>query len=336
MWTRFDVFEYLISFALKPSHHSHLITVQTLAIIEVELTKDGVTSSCMTDRFLIAEEKEETRREAEREEERKRESELNRATRGRVSILECTCRGNKTRTTSKPRKRERERKRDALHAAAHAVLCKLRQGPDQTCRSDSYRARNAPKLAKRQRLLPDAMTTMVRAAVLAAVLGQLLGPSVASRPAGAHPGHAYFEQPCCGRSHLRHHKAGNEMPVSIHHQYYLGKCPVTRYYRGLERRADFIMVSGERERERTIEWNVEWSVGRSVARLVGLVGWFADCLASWLGYGSRVLESIAGFPNGKYYNRCYGGDSRQGQLMLRNGRPKRPGITPPNDLYRRT
>lgn len=59
---------------------------------------------------------------------------------------------------------------------------------------------------QRQRLLPDAMTTMVRAAVLAAVLGQLLGPSVASRPAGAHPGHAYFEQPCCGRSHLRHHK----------------------------------------------------------------------------------------------------------------------------------
>lgn len=53
MWTRFDVFEYLISFALKPSHHSHLITVQTLAIIEVELTKDGVTSSCMTDRFLM-------------------------------------------------------------------------------------------------------------------------------------------------------------------------------------------------------------------------------------------------------------------------------------------
>lgn len=59
---------------------------------------------------------------------------------------------------------------------------------------------------QRQRLLPDAMTTMVRAAVLAAVLGQLLGPSVANRPAGAHPGHAYFEQPCCGRSHLRHHK----------------------------------------------------------------------------------------------------------------------------------
>lgn len=63
-----------------------------------------------------------------------------------------------------------------------------------------------PVIMQRQRLLPDAMTTMVRAAVLAAVLGQLLSPSMASRPAGAHPGHAYFEQPCCGRSHLRHHK----------------------------------------------------------------------------------------------------------------------------------
>lgn len=37
----------------------------------------------------------------------------------------------------------------------------------------------------------------------------------------------------------------------------------------------------------------------------------------------------------KYYNRCHGGDSRQGQLMLRNGRTKEPGIAPPNDLYRR-
>lgn len=63
-----------------------------------------------------------------------------------------------------------------------------------------------PVTMQRQRLLPDAMTAVVRAAVLAAVLGQLLGPSAASRPAGAHPGHAYFEQPCCGRSHLRHHK----------------------------------------------------------------------------------------------------------------------------------
>lgn len=57
----------------------------------------------------------------------------------------------------------------------------------------------------KQRLLPDAMT-LVRAAVLAAVMGQLVGLSTANRPAGAHPGHAYFEQPCCGRSHLRHHK----------------------------------------------------------------------------------------------------------------------------------
>lgn len=46
----------------------------------------------------------------------------------------------------------------------------------------------------------------VRAAVLAAVLAQLLGPIEALRPAGSHPGHAYFEQPCCGHSHLRHHK----------------------------------------------------------------------------------------------------------------------------------
>ncbi|KZC03926.1 hypothetical protein WN55_00106 [Dufourea novaeangliae] len=56
-----------------------------------------------------------------------------------------------------------------------------------------------------RRRLPDAML-LVKAAVLAAVLGQFLGPSLANRPAGAHPGHAYFEQPCCGRSHLRHHK----------------------------------------------------------------------------------------------------------------------------------
>lgn len=128
------------------------------------------------------EEKERARRVAEREEERKRESELNGATRGRVSILECTCRRNRTRTASEPRKREREkergRERETLYtpvnvvvvasgkgqqprcgrsfylllfkarvSAAHAVLCKLRQGPDQTCRSDGY-ARNAPKLAK--------------------------------------------------------------------------------------------------------------------------------------------------------------------------------------------
>ncbi|TGZ56238.1 Uncharacterized protein DBV15_01651 [Temnothorax longispinosus] len=69
---------------------------------------------------------------------------------------------------------------------------------------------------QRQRLLPDAMTTMVRAAVLAAVLGQLLGPSTASRPAGAHPGHAYFEQPCCGRSHLRHHKGQISLSAPVY------------------------------------------------------------------------------------------------------------------------
>ncbi|KAK2583965.1 hypothetical protein KPH14_006429 [Odynerus spinipes] len=60
---------------------------------------------------------------------------------------------------------------------------------------------------QRQRL-PDTMALLVRAAVLAAVLGQILPSGLANRPAGAHPGHAYFEQPCCGRSHLRHHKEG--------------------------------------------------------------------------------------------------------------------------------
>lgn len=54
--------------------------------------------------------------------------------------------------------------------------------------------------------LPDAMMMLVKAAVLTAALAQILGPVMANRPVGAHPGHAYFEQPCCGRSHLRHHK----------------------------------------------------------------------------------------------------------------------------------
>ncbi|KAF7399733.1 hypothetical protein HZH68_008325 [Vespula germanica] len=59
-----------------------------------------------------------------------------------------------------------------------------------------------------RRRLPDTMALLVRAAVLAAVLGQFLPSGLASRLlAAAHPGHAYFEQPCCGRSHLRHHKA---------------------------------------------------------------------------------------------------------------------------------
>ncbi|KAL2742412.1 semaphorin-2A-like isoform X1, partial [Vespula maculifrons] len=58
-----------------------------------------------------------------------------------------------------------------------------------------------------RRRLPDTMALLVRAAVLAAVLGQFLPSGLASRLlAAAHPGHAYFEQPCCGRSHLRHHK----------------------------------------------------------------------------------------------------------------------------------
>lgn len=37
----------------------------------------------------------------------------------------------------------------------------------------------------------------------------------------------------------------------------------------------------------------------------------------------------------KYYNRCYGGNSRQGQLMPRNGWTKGATIAPRNDLYRR-
>lgn len=74
---------------------------------------------------------------------------------------------------------------------------------------------------------------------------------------------------------------GNEMPVSIHHQYYLGECPATRYYRGLERRADFIMVSGEREPSNGM-WNgrlVGWLVGRLPA---WLAGWLVRWLACWL------------------------------------------------------
>ena len=57
-----------------------------------------------------------------------------------------------------------------------------------------------------KRELVDAMMVLVKAAVLTAALAQVLGPVMANRPAGAHPGHAYFEQPCCGHSHLRHHK----------------------------------------------------------------------------------------------------------------------------------
>lgn len=65
------------------------------------------------------------------------------------------------------------------------------------------------------------------------------------------------------------------MPVSIHHQYYLGEGPATRYYRGLERRADFIMVPRERENRRME---------------CGMVGWLAlgSCVEV------RSVESIAG------------------------------------------
>lgn len=49
--------------------------------------------------------------------------------------------------------------------------------------------------------LPDAIMMLVKAAVLTAALAQILGPVMANKP-----GHAYFEQPCCGHSHLRHHK----------------------------------------------------------------------------------------------------------------------------------
>ena len=51
------------------------------------------------------------------------------------------------------------------------------------------------------------MGRLVGAAVLvAAAMCQVFELTEASRPTGAHPGHAYFEQPCCGKSHLRHHK----------------------------------------------------------------------------------------------------------------------------------
>ncbi|KYN31959.1 hypothetical protein ALC56_13712, partial [Trachymyrmex septentrionalis] len=297
---------------VKPSHHSRLTTVQTLATIEVELMEDRVTPSCITDRFLIAEEKERARRVAEREEERKRESELNGATRGRVSILECTCRRNRTRTASEPRKGERER-----------VVVASGKGQQPRCGRSFYLLLLKARASRRQRLLPDAMTTMVRAAVLAAVLGQLLGPSVASRPAGAHPGHAYFEQPCCGRSHLRHHKAGNEMPVSMHHQYYLGRCGSLTVSRELllSQLSCFVadvLIEGEE----VLGMCAPEGEGDEARRSN------KGELETGFAWKPRAIAEA----KEKYYNRCYGGDSRQGQLMLRNGRAKRPGIAPPNDL----
>lgn len=55
---------------------------------------------------------------------------------------------------------------------------------------------------------------MIRTAVLAAVLGLILEPISAAGPAGAHPGHAYFEQPCCGHNRLRHRKGNFQMSLS--------------------------------------------------------------------------------------------------------------------------
>jgi len=77
-----------------------------------------------------------------------------------------------------------------------------------------------------------------------------------------------------GRKTVKTQLSRTKMPVGIHQQCYLGEGPATRYYRGLEHRADFIMVA-EGERESTIEWNVEWSVGR-------LAGWSDGCLLAWL------------------------------------------------------
>lgn len=73
------------------------------------------------------------------------------------------------------------------------------------------------------------------------------------------------------------------MPVSIHHQYYLGEGPATRYYRGLQRWADFIMVPGERENRRME---------------CGMVGWLVGRLPAWVGWQAGLEvecgESIAG------------------------------------------
>ncbi|KAG7198021.1 hypothetical protein KM043_016246 [Ampulex compressa] len=148
-----------------------------------------------------------------------------------------------------------------------------------------------------RRRLTDAML-LVRAAVLAAVLGQFLGPSLANRPAGAHPGHAYFEQPCCGRSHLRHHKEtltlgpppfpfrpgksfrrayGYERevktawpvpksPLAYITNIISGRGPCHAILPGLRTPG---LTSLCARGERTVEWNVEWLVGRPPARSTG-------------------------------------------------------------------
>ncbi|KAL7301621.1 hypothetical protein TKK_0005630 [Trichogramma kaykai] len=42
--------------------------------------------------------------------------------------------------------------------------------------------------------------------IFASILYFITLNAVANRIQGTHPGHVYFEQPCCGHSHLRHHK----------------------------------------------------------------------------------------------------------------------------------
>ena len=61
------------------------------------------------------------------------------------------------------------------------------------------------RMQEHRRFVCEGMA-FVKAAVVAAAICQVLGSVGANRPPGTHPGHAYFEQPCCGHSHLRHHK----------------------------------------------------------------------------------------------------------------------------------
>ncbi|TGZ56237.1 hypothetical protein DBV15_01650 [Temnothorax longispinosus] len=74
-----------------------------------------------------------------------------------------------------------------------------------------------------------------------------------------------------------------------------------------------------------------WECAFARARVMKLVATKGNWKLASLGNRALSLKRRK-----KYYNRCYGGDSRRGQLMLRNGRTKRPGIAPPpNDLHRR-
>lgn len=82
--------------------------------------------------------------------------------------------------------------------------------------------------------------------------------------------------------------------VSIHHQYYLGEGPATRYYGGLERRADFIMCRGRENRRMEcgmVGWSVGWLASWLAGWLVGLAGWQA-CRLTWVARGSRVWRTL--------------------------------------------